>query len=131
MILIFDVYGVAYVGAGLNSELLQAVQSLRAKGVKVCFGSNMASGQKTMFWNVLGLKRFGDDLYCSGDLGVAKPAPAFYSRVEAALGVSGDSILFFDDSAANVAAANAAGWNGYLYTDVATTLDIIGKHNGI
>ena len=131
MILIFDVYGVAYVGAGLNQPLLQALQPLRAKGVKVCFGSNMASAQRAMFWNILGLKRFGDELYCSGDLNVAKPDPAFYSRVATALGASGDSILFFDDSAANVTAANAAGWHGYLYSDVATTLDIIGKHNGI
>jgi len=131
MILIFDVYGVAYVGAGINKGLLEPVQKLRHQGVKVYFGSNMATTQKVMFWNVLGLKNFGDEIYCSGDLKVAKPEPAFYSRVAEAIGVTGDSILFFDDSPSNVEAAQRAGWHAYLYTDVATTLQLIETYNGI
>ncbi len=89
----------------------------------------MGTAQKLMFWNVLNLKAYGEEIFCSGDLNVAKPEPAFYSRVTAALGASPDSILFFDDSAVNVAAATTQGWHGFLYHDVNTTLQEIEKIN--
>lgn len=122
MILLFDVYGVAHVSGGLNRPLLDAAAAWRARGVRIGFASNMPSDQKDNAWNRLGLKNYGDVLFCSGDLNVAKPSPAFYSRVAAELGAKPDSILFFDDSAQNVDAACACGWRAFLYHDVTTTL---------
>jgi len=131
MILLFDVYGVSFIGKGLNKPLLEGVQGLRAKGWRVGFASNMASMQKPVFWNVMGLKDYGDKIFCSGDLNVAKPQPAFYSRVASELGVAPESILFFDDSATNVEAAKQSGWQAFLYTDVETTLQQIEKIHGV
>jgi putative hydrolase of the HAD superfamily len=131
MILLFDVYGVAFIGKGLNKSLLDAVQMRRAGGWRVGFASNMAAMQKPVFWNVMGLKNYGDKIFCSGDLGVAKPSPAFYSRVADELGVAPESILFFDDSMTNVEAARQSGWQAFLYTDVETTLQQIEKIHGV
>lgn len=125
MIYLFDVYGVVYENAGLNKPLLAAMQALRKAGYKVCLASNMATAQRVLFWNALGLKNFADEIFCSGDLNVAKPEPFFYSRVAALLSAQPESILFFDDSAANVDAAKACGWQAFLYTDLPSTLKII------
>lgn len=43
-------------------------------------------------------------------LGFAKPDPAIYEAFVSAMGVAPESILFFDDLPANVAAARGAGW---------------------
>ena len=131
MIVLFDVYGVSFVGNRLNKPLLEGVQPFRAHGLDVAFASNMASFQKPMFWNVIGLKNYGERILCSGDLNVAKPEPGFYSRVAAELGVSPESILFFDDSARNVEAARACGWQAFIYTDVETTLKQIEISYGV
>ena len=125
MIYLFDVYGVVYEGRGLNKPLLSAIQPLRQAGHRVCLASNMDKAQRVLFWNALGLKDFADEIFCSGDLNVAKPEPLFYSRVAALLSATPESIIFFDDSAANVDAAKACGWQAFLYTDLPSTLKII------
>ncbi len=125
MIYIFDVYGVVYEGGGLNKPLLQGITELRASGAKVVMASNMAASQRFLFWNALGLKDYADELYCSGDLNVAKPEPLFYSRVAAAVNAEPESIVFFDDSPANVDAAKACGWHAFVYNDVPSTLQIL------
>ncbi|MDB5478822.1 MAG: hypothetical protein JWM96_1317 [Alphaproteobacteria bacterium] len=127
MIYLFDVYGVVYENGGLNKGLLAAMQDLRAGGAHVALASNMASAQRVLFWNALGLKGYADEIFCSGDLEVAKPDALFYSRVAAKLNTEPETILFFDDSAANVDAAKACGWQAFLYTDVPSTLEIINK----
>lgn len=45
--------------------------------------------------------------------GVMKPLPGIYERAEAACGLSGDAIVFFDDKAENVQSALARGWNAH------------------
>jgi putative hydrolase of the HAD superfamily len=125
MIYLFDVYGVVYLSNGLNKPLLDLMQDLRTAGNKVCLASNMATAQRVLFWNTLGLKGYADEIYCSGDLNVAKPEPLFYSRVAAALGAEPESIVFFDDSAANIDAAKACGWQAFLYTDLPSTMKIL------
>jgi putative hydrolase of the HAD superfamily len=47
-------------------------------------------------------------------LGCAKPGVQIYQRAEQELGRSGAEILFFDDLADNVAAAERAGWRAVL-----------------
>ncbi len=42
-----------------------------------------------------------------------KPDPAIYAHVEQQTGVSPEAIIFFDDMEANIAAANARGWNAH------------------
>lgn len=50
-------------------------------------------------------------VFTSISLGLMKPDPKIYQKVQAALGVDAGSILFFDDSTLNVESARASGWN--------------------
>ncbi|HEY3380004.1 MAG TPA: HAD-IA family hydrolase, partial [Armatimonadota bacterium] len=52
-----------------------------------------------------------DFQHASHLFGVAKPDPAIYQLFEAATGQRSEEILFFDDRAENVAAAQACGWH--------------------
>lgn len=49
--------------------------------------------------------------HASHVLGIAKPDPGIYEQFEAESGFTGDSILFFDDLAENIAAARSLGWH--------------------
>ncbi len=60
-----------------------------------------------------------DRLFFSGDLGVAKPHPGIYARVDAELGTAPADVLFVDDREANVQAARAHGWRAHLWCDPA------------
>lgn len=53
----------------------------------------------------------------SGALGVAKPERAIFDHHAETFGLDPASILFFDDSARNVAGAAAAGWTARVFTD--------------
>lgn len=119
MILIFDIFGVAWREGALNQPLLALAAAHKAQGHKVYFASNASTAEKADLWPRL--QPFAHDMYCSGELQVAKPSPVFYYKVMEAVGAMGDRILFFDDSAANVEAAQACGWQAFLYTDVAST----------
>lgn len=54
-------------------------------------------------------------------LGCAKPSSQIYERAQQELGHSGSEILFFDDLAENVAAAEHAGWRAVLIDPLADT----------
>ena len=58
-----------------------------------------------------------DQLVFSWRLGVTKPDPEAFDRATEALGVAPDEVFFVDDSAANVEAARAAGWQAHHFTD--------------
>ena len=62
--------------------------------------------------NFLPLDRL-DHRFASHLIGYAKPASGIYAHVEEATGISAESILFFDDIAANVEAAQKRGWLAY------------------
>ncbi len=53
--------------------------------------------------------------FISGHMKVIKPDPAIYQMLEDKLGLSGDALMFTDDSSANIAAAAARGWRTHLF----------------
>ena len=55
----------------------------------------------------------------SGRERVMKPEPAVYELATKRFGQAPADLVFFDDHAANVAAAQAAGWNALLFTSAA------------
>lgn len=67
----------------------------------------------------LGVPRWFDAVFSSHELRHHKPAPEIYLRTLAALGVTPDQVCFFDDSAANVAGAEAVGIRAFLTCGVA------------
>lgn len=50
----------------------------------------------------------------SHELGLNKPDPAFYAAFEKRTGITGASIVYFDDTAGHVEGALACGWNAFL-----------------
>ena len=53
-------------------------------------------------------------------LGLQKPDPKIYHRLERQLGYSGGEIIFFDDKIENVEGARAAGWHGAVIDPTAS-----------
>ncbi|MFT5341656.1 MAG: 2-haloacid dehalogenase [Paracoccaceae bacterium] len=58
-----------------------------------------------------------DRLYVSGHMQVTKPDAQIYQQVEADCGIDPQALLFADDLADNIQAAQARGWQTHLFTD--------------
>ena len=52
----------------------------------------------------------------SGEVGVAKPDPRIFALLTERFGLRPERTVFADDSAANVAAGSAAGYDAVLFT---------------
>jgi putative hydrolase of the HAD superfamily len=69
------------------------------------------------------------EIYLSSSIGLRKPEAAAYDHVVKAIGVPASRIVFFDDSAENIAGARARGLTAVHVTspdDVAKTLEALG-----
>ncbi|PIR82980.1 hypothetical protein COU19_02860 [Candidatus Kaiserbacteria bacterium CG10_big_fil_rev_8_21_14_0_10_56_12] len=64
----------------------------------------------------VGLKALFDGAFCTCDIGVDKKEKEFYRHILSELDLHPEEVLFFDDSQANVDAANALGIESHLYT---------------
>jgi len=56
------------------------------------------------------------DVFASYALGAIKPDAQFYAAIEKKLVLAGPELLLIDDTAANVQAARARGWQAFHYT---------------
>jgi len=59
------------------------------------------------------------DIVVSGVEKLAKPDPAIYSLAQHRFGHAGETMLFIDDSLANVESARACGWQAHHFVDSA------------
>jgi 2-haloacid dehalogenase len=95
---------------------LRLMQALQGKGVPVFALTNF--GIQT-FDHALPhypfLGRF-DRAFVSGHMGVIKPEARIYEMVEEESGLKGAELIFADDRAENIAAAEARGWRGHVFT---------------
>ncbi|WFL76009.1 HAD-IA family hydrolase [Altererythrobacter arenosus] len=57
------------------------------------------------------------EIVVSGEEKLAKPDPAIFHLAEARFGHRAQSMLFIDDNAANIAAAEALGWQVHHFTE--------------
>lgn len=95
---------------------VRLMRALRARGVKVHaltnFGRESFAFARTYydFFNEF------DGSIVSGEHGVMKPASRIYELVEEMTGLSGDRLIFTDDNADNIVAAQARGWRTHLFT---------------
>ena len=58
-----------------------------------------------------------EDIVVSGTEKVAKPEPRSYEIAERRFGHLPERLLFIDDKGENIAAAQARGWHGHVFTD--------------
>lgn len=96
------------------------LEDLRAADTRVFVLSNaprsFADTAATFDWAHL-VERY----FFSGLLGLAKPAPEIYARVEEELGLPGEALWFVDDKVENVTTAANRGWHAHLWVDDADT----------
>lgn len=62
-----------------------------------------------------------DHVFVSASMGMTKPNPTVYARVQEVVDVPADQIAFIDDRQPNVDGAERAGWHTHLFVDDADT----------
>ncbi|MGP6087809.1 HAD family hydrolase [Antarctobacter jejuensis] len=95
---------------------VRLLRALRAKGHAVHALTNFGIGTWTIATPAYDFLNEFDHAFVSGHMGVIKPEARIYEMVEEHLGLPGEALLFADDRADNIAAAEARGWNGHLFT---------------
>lgn len=109
-------------------EMVDLVEELAARGATLYFLSNMpwpyahVLEQRHPF-----LAHFRGGLV-SGRVGLAKPDPALFSFATPVFGGDPGGTLFFDDIAANVDAARAAGWRAERFESAAQCRAVLAGH---
>lgn len=99
---------------------VQVLESLHAKrvenGHKLYFLSNMPAPYARGLERHAFMRCFDGGIF-SGDVGLIKPQPDIFQKLEAMYGLQGQPILFIDDHPANIAAAEKQGWQTLHLTD--------------
>jgi len=96
---------------------VRMMRALRAKGIPVHALTNFGVGSFDLASRHPAfdfLNEF-DVPFVSGRMQMVKPDPTIYAAVEEKLGLPGDALLFTDDRADNIAAAEARGWHTHLF----------------
>lgn len=101
----------------LNEELLEHVTQLRQNGIKCFVATNQDAYRAAYMLEHMGFKNSFDGLFASAHLGEKKPSREFFEKVLAAIEHSPDEVLFWDDDATNIAAAEDMGIYTEIYTD--------------
>lgn len=94
---------------------VRLLRALRRAGVPVFALSNFGVGSFAVSEADYDFLTEFDRRYISGHLGVTKPGARIYEMVEDDCGIAPGRLLFADDRAENVAAAEARGWQGHLF----------------
>ena len=93
-------------------ELLGTLRARRDAGeaLRLYYLSNMPAPYARVLEQRHDFLRWFDGGVFSGDVGILKPQPEIYRLLGARYGLEASETVFIDDSAANVAAARALGW---------------------
>jgi putative hydrolase of the HAD superfamily len=91
-------------------QVLEKLHAERqAKGYKLYFLSNMPAPYARGLERHAFMRCFDGGIF-SGDVGLIKPQPEIFEKLEAMYGLQGQKILFIDDHPANIAAAQKQAW---------------------
>ena len=91
------------------------LRRLRAKGIPVFALTNFGIGSFDYAETQYPFLGDFDRRYISGHMGVIKPDPEIFRRVEEDCGIAPDRLIFADDRPDNIAVAEARGWQGHLF----------------
>ena len=105
---------------------LRFVAALRRDGTRCHIASNQERHRAKYLADDMGFSTHFDRLFFSCELGVAKPDPEYFARIERTLGRAGSALVLIDDHAPNVAAARSRGWHAVLYEGEAS-LEEVGR----
>lgn len=100
----------------VNRQLLDGIKQLKQKAdVKIYLATNQEHLRAFYLWHDLKLGHIFDDMFYAARLGVAKPDPAFFQKVDQLLGPQSENPIFFDDGQKNIDAGNQQGWESTLF----------------
>lgn len=116
---LIDAYAARFVETipGLVEGTPALVERLAERGVPLFALTNFGAEFWAQFRPTAPLFDHFADIVVSGEERCAKPDARIYEIAEQRFGHSGSALLFIDDNPANIAAAEARGWNGHLFTD--------------
>ncbi len=102
---------------GALESNVSVLRALHAAGVPVFALTNWSSELFPHARERFDFLALFDDILVSGDEGLAKPDPAVFDLLRRRIGHELEECVFVDDSAANVAAARAAGLDAVHFED--------------
>ena len=94
---------------------VRSLRALKSRGIPVFALSNFGIGSFALSEGREAFLSEFDRRYISGHMGVTKPSPRIYEMVEEDCGIAPEKLLFVDDRAENIAAAEARGWQGHVF----------------
>ena len=106
------------------------IRRLKEAGYHIYLLSNASSAQHE-YWPRFHVSRYFDGKLISWDVKTVKPNPQIYRLFTEKFSLKPEECLFTDDSAANVAAAIACGWEGIVFHGSADELEEKMKASGI
>ena len=96
-------------------EMVALLQALHGAGRRLHFLSNMPAGIASELESRNGFFRCFESGIFSARVQLIKPAPAIYRLAAARFDAAPADLLFIDDHPPNVAAAQALGWDGFVF----------------
>ena len=111
-----------------DSEVIEStfnfIDEISGTADSLSIATNQEAYRSRHLWEELGLKEFFQHAFVSSDMGVKKPLPAYFEKVQAALDAAPGDIVFVDDAEMNVTAAAARGWRAVHYRDESSLSEI-------
>lgn len=102
--------------AVVTPGLLPYVERLHScPSVRLFIATNQESVRASYLMDTMGFRRYFQDMFNSARLGILKPDPQFFVRIEELLGRPNEKPTFFDDRENVVEAARAAGWDAHQF----------------
>jgi HAD superfamily hydrolase (TIGR01509 family) len=101
----------------IDSAMVALIEELRGK-YRVALLTNAVVPFFRLIMKEHALDRLFDVVLVSSEEGLAKPDPAFYTRMIDKLGVRGEDCLFIDDNPVNLDAARAVGMRARQFEGV-------------
>lgn len=109
-------------GTELNQAMVTRIHELRKAGILCCLTTNQEKYRAEFLHTELNFDELFEAIFVSAELGYMKNDPAFFSRVYTFLqdkqpDLNRSEVLFCDDHAENIEAANAFGFRTHEYHD--------------
>ena len=98
--------------------MLARLAQLRARGLRQVIATNNEAHRARFIEDEMGYAERVEQVFASGRMGVRKPDAGFFHHIADETGVAPGRILLVDDLEENVAAARAAGWQGFHLRDI-------------
>ena len=123
-------WGARY-GEMISGEIegsIAILDELAATGVQLAMLTNMPADQQDACFAPFTRRHLFRDVIVSGPLKLKKPDARIYEHTLAQMGRAASEVLFIDDSAKNVAGAEAVGLYGHRFTNPESLRAALAEH---